>query len=69
MLQAVALGDRDRQLLFAEDTVFEQEAANGFSGGRGCRNRIFDDLAVGKAELDDDVREEGALATLASTAA
>ena len=62
VIEAVALGDRARELLGGDRLLVEQHALGRDAGRPRGLHRAVDGLGVGEPELDDDVGQEAARA-------
>jgi hypothetical protein len=60
VLQPEPLGDRDRELVGADEPLLEQDLAHRAAGGARLADDVLDGLAVAEAEADDDVAEQSA---------
>ena len=60
MVQAIPLGDRVRELLGGDRALLEQDPLRRDAGRARVLDRLLRALAIGEAELDDDVGEEPA---------
>ena len=65
VVEAVALGDRARELLLVQDALLQEGLLEGRAGDPRRLVGVLDAFAVGEPELDDDVGQE-ALAAAAS---
>ncbi len=57
-VDAEALGDHARQLVGAQDAAIDEHGARVAPAGAGFGDGGVDRVAVGKAEVDDDLADE-----------